>query len=163
MDASRALARVLAFGRGTTARLLRQPLLDGTQVGRWSNEMRETLLVARRRSRLAGVPFLLSFFGQGLGVATLAAAFWAVGHPVPPDILVAGYAVDALFMVVSVTPSGVGVVEGAVTLTFASLGVPVATAVAATLLFRLFTIWLPLLAGFATVRRLPGAVQTGVR
>ncbi|MBI3976131.1 MAG: flippase-like domain-containing protein [Armatimonadetes bacterium] len=82
----------------------------------------------------------------------------------PPDILVAGYVVGALFMVVSVTPSGVGVVEGAMTLTFASLGVPVATAVAATLLFRLFTIWLPLLAGFATVRRLrPGAAQTGVR
>jgi uncharacterized membrane protein YbhN (UPF0104 family) len=38
------------------------------------------------------------------------------------------------------------------TVTFTSLGVPLEAAASATVLFRLYTFWLPMLAGFITLR-----------
>lgn len=69
-----------------------------------------------------------------------------------PGPLVAGYAVGNLFMAISITPSGVGVVESAMTLTLAAFGVPLEIAAAGTILFRLFTFWVPMVAGFFTWR-----------
>lgn len=140
-------------------RLFRRPLLGADRVDRWAGELQEVLTIARQRPDRAGRPLVLALVSQGISLATLAAAFWAIGYRIHPGVLVAGYAVGALFMIVSITPSGVGVVEGVMTVTFSSLFVPLETAVAATLLFRLFTFWLPILAGFLALRFLPPAAE----
>lgn len=140
-------------------RLFHHPLIGADQVARWTEELQEVLAIARQRPDRAGRPLFLALVSQGISLATLAAAFWALGYPIHPGVLVAGYAVGALFMIVSITPSGVGVVEGAMTVTFSSLFVPLEIAVAATLLFRLFTFWLPILAGFLALRFLPPAAE----
>jgi len=153
-DAARELAAALRFVRRVLARLIRRIVIDEAQIVRWTGEVSAALQIARRQRRAAAAPFFFALTGQALGMATLAASFLAIGHPLPAHLVVGGYAVGALFTILSVTPSGVGIVEGALTVTFTSLGVPVATAVAGTLLFRLFTIWLPIVAGFAAVRRM---------
>ncbi len=58
-----------------------------------------------------------------------------------------------LFLIVSITPQGIGVVEGVMTLVFTSLGVPAAQAAVVSLAFRGLTFWLPLLIGFILLRR----------
>ena len=69
-------------------------------------------------------------------------------------MLVAGYAMGVLFWIISITPQGIGVVEGMMTLTFASLGVPIESATVISLAFRGLTFWLPLGIGFILLRRL---------
>jgi len=67
---------------------------------------------------------------------------------------VAGYAVGILFWIVSITPQGIGVVEGVMTLAFTSLGIPTAVAATVVLAFRGLTFWIPMLLGFFAVQRM---------
>jgi phosphatidylglycerol lysyltransferase len=76
-------------------------------------------------------------------------------HQTPtPVILVVGYAMSFLFMIVSPTPSGIGVVEVVVPLVYSSMGVPAAAGTAVTLSFRGLSFWLPMLLGFFLLRQL---------
>lgn len=78
-------------------------------------------------------------------------AFHQLGSP---GVLVAGYSMGILFWVVSVTPQGIGVVEGMMTLVFTSLGIPTEPAAIISLSFRGLTFWLPLGIGFLLLRRI---------
>ena len=74
------------------------------------------------------------------------------------------YLVGTIVSSVAPTPGGIGVVEATLIAGLTSAGMPSATAVAAVLLFRIVTFWLPLLPGWAAVRA-PAAVRrrlTGV-
>lgn len=90
---------------------------------------------------------------QLIDLASIYILFLAFGWPVGFGVLVAGFAVGVLFWIVSITPQGIGVVEGVMALTYTSLGVPAATATAVTLTFRGLTFWLPLGGGFFLLRR----------
>ncbi len=87
-----------------------------------------------------------------LDLATVYALFLAFLGPVALGTLVAGYAVGILFGIVSPTP--MGVVEGAMTLVFSSLGISGSVATAVVLAFRGMTFWLPMAIGFVLLRRL---------
>ncbi len=101
-----------------------------------------------------GRTLAIAFAAQLIDIASLYLIFLAFNWPVGIGVLVAGYAVGVLFWIVSITPQGIGVVEGIMALTYSSLGVPAATATAVTLTFRGFTFWLPLLFGFFMLRRM---------
>ena len=111
-------------------------------------------------ARVAGHPSdLLRTVGIALlahviDVATLYILFVAFNQRVGLGTVVAGYAVGILFWIVSITPQGIGVVEGLMALTFTSLGVPGAVAATVSLAFRGLTFWIPLLLGFLAVQRL---------
>ncbi|MFN2196341.1 MAG: flippase-like domain-containing protein [Anaerolineales bacterium] len=89
-----------------------------------------------------------------LNLLTLYILFLAFQQPTSLGVLIAGYAVGILFWIVSITPQGIGVVEGMMALTFTSLGVPGAAAATIALAFRGLTFWLPMLMGFVAVQRL---------
>ncbi len=86
-------------------------------------------------------------------LSSLYALFLAFYQPVGFGVLVAGYAMGILFWIVSITPQGIGVVEGVMTLVYTSLNVPAAEATAIALAFRGLTFWLPLAIGFFLLRR----------
>jgi glycosyltransferase 2 family protein len=86
-------------------------------------------------------------------LATLVMLFRAFRVPVHPGVVVAGYSVGILFWLVAITPSGIGVVEGVMTLVLSSLGVHPAAATLIALSFRGLTFWLPLTIGFILLRR----------
>jgi len=58
-----------------------------------------------------------------------------------------------MLIVISPTPSGVGIVEGSMAIAYASMGIAGAAAATVTLVFRGFSFWLPLLIGFVAIQR----------
>lgn len=87
-------------------------------------------------------------------LASLYCLFQAFHQTATPVILVVGYAMSILFMIVSPTPSGIGVVEVVVPLVYTSMGMPAAAGTAVTLSFRGLSFWLPMLLGFFLLRQL---------
>ncbi len=128
----------------------RLPALLKRLASPW-RDARAALLRIRQRPGDLLRPLGHAALGQLLGLATLAAAFRAVGFHPGLHALAAAYAAANLLMVVSITPSGIGVVEPAMTAVLVSLSVPLAVAAAATVIYRALTFWVPLLAGFASL------------
>jgi hypothetical protein len=87
-------------------------------------------------------------------LTTLYVLFLAFYQPISIGPLVAGYVVGTLFLIVSPTPMGIGVVEGLMPLVFISLGIPNNVAIVVTLAYRGLTFWLPLALGFTLMQRL---------
>ena len=112
-----------------------------------------TAAVAGHPGRLT-LTVLVAFAAHLLDIITLYFLFMAFNQPVGLGTLVAGYAVGILFLIVAITPQGIGVVEGMMALTFTSLGTSGAAAATITLVFRGFTFWLPMLLGFFAVQRI---------
>ena len=108
-------------------------------------------IIAQPRWLLSTFAVLLVAHLVNMGV--LYSLFLAFSQSIQIGPLVAGYAIGILFLIISVTPQGVGVVEGIMPLTFASLGVPASAATITVLAFRGLSLWLPLLVGFLLLRR----------
>lgn len=89
-----------------------------------------------------------------VNVICLYTLFLAFNQPVGPGVLISGYAMGILFLIVSVTPMGIGIVEGVMTLVFTSLNVSTEAAAAIALSFRGLSFWLPLGLGFLLLHRL---------
>ncbi len=97
---------------------------------------------------------LTALLAHLIDISTLYLLFVAFHQPVGLGTVVAGYAVCILFWIVSITPQGIGVVEGLMALTFTSLGIPAAVGATVALAFRGLTFWIPMLLGFFAVQSL---------
>ena len=75
-------------------------------------------------------------------------------HAVLEGMIIGGFAISYLFLIVSPTPSGIGIVEGIMPLALSSLRVPWSQAVIITLAYRGITFWFPLGAGALAFRAL---------
>jgi len=84
-----------------------------------------------------------------LDVLTLHLLFLAFHHSVSFDIVLAGFVIGWLFFVIPIAPQGIGVVEGAMIVTYQGSGVPLETAVVVTAAFRALSFWLPAVLGAA--------------
>jgi uncharacterized membrane protein YbhN (UPF0104 family) len=79
--------------------------------------------------------------------AALVAALVAFGvHARPAEVLLA-YVVAQAFAIIPITPGGVGFVDAGLTTLLVLVGVPADTALIGTLLYRLFSFWLPIPVG----------------
>jgi len=107
-------------------------------------------------------PFLFALNNFALLICVLAFTFLALGTPFTVGTLVGGFAISYLFLIVSPTPSGVGIVEGVMTLALASLRVQLEAAALITLTYRFVTFWLPLAVGAIAFRLLGGKTKPGV-
>lgn len=111
---------------------------------------------------------LWSFLMHAVDALTLVITVRAFGAPVAFAVAAAGYVAGNMGAIVSFLPGGVGLYEGGMIAALHAVGgVPTATAIAATLVYRLFSLWLPLPFAADGVRRLtarrgaaagPGAV-----
>jgi uncharacterized protein (TIRG00374 family) len=77
----------------------------------------------------------------------MSALFFAFHVRPEAGVLVTGYAIGVLFWLVSLTPQGIGIVEGVMALAYASLDVPAERATLIALAFRGLAFWLPMAAG----------------
>ena len=107
---------------------------------------RAVLYVAgRRRDRVILLGTMMAawvFDGLCLHFALVAA-----GTPVSLDILLLAYTVGTMASMVPLLPAGVGVVETTTTLILSAFGVPLATALAAVLIYRLLATVAPAVIG----------------
>jgi Mg2+-importing ATPase len=115
-------------------------------------------LLGEANPTLAHSPALI--FRSGLfqlGIVLLdAATVWilirSLGEVASPTGVFASFMVSSLLRTISVVPGGIGVFEAASVVTLKLVGVPVPVALAATLLFRGLSFWLPMAPGLVFSR-----------
>ncbi len=85
-------------------------------------------------------------FAALIAVTTVDWAFWllvmffsfkAVHYSIPVGMLITGFSIGQIVALISMLPGGIGMLEGSMALTFVGLGVPLHTALAAILLYRM--------------------------
>ena len=119
-----------------------------------ADEFSETARAIAARPLILTRTLAIAASAHVVDVASLYCLFLAFGQSVYPGVLIAGYAMTALFWIVSPTPNGVGIVEGLMPIIYVSLGVPAVSAIVISLAFRGLSFWLPLFIGYVLLRRL---------
>jgi len=119
----------------------------------FSQEIAEGVREMRSNPKDLIFPVLLAINGKVLLIVLLFFVFLAFSVPVSIGTLIAGFCVSYLFLIVSPTPSGIGIVEGLLTLALNSFYIPLGTAAVLTLAYRGFTFWMPLFIGMLAFRR----------
>jgi len=99
-------------------------------------------------------PVLWGIVDKTLLMLILTCAFLSFEVPFSLETIVAGFSITYLFLIVSPTPSGIGIVEGIMPIALSSLNVNWSQAVVITLTYRAVTFWLPLAVGAWTFRLL---------
>lgn len=119
-----------------------------------SSEFTSASLAISSRPERSFRTVLAALTAHGINLLSLWMVFLAFRQTASIGVLVAGYSMLILFWIVSITPQGIGVVEGVIPLVFTSLGVPANQAVVITLAYRGLSFWIPFLIGFVLLRRL---------
>lgn len=90
-------------------------------------------------------------------VVCLWAALHSVGEPLPPAELVLAFVTGQVAMILPLPLGGVGGVDAALTYALTVVGVPLAAALVAVAVYRLFSFWLPTIPALAAIAFLPRA------
>jgi uncharacterized protein (TIRG00374 family) len=99
-------------------------------------------------------PVLWGILGKILLMCILVCAFLSFEVPFSTGTIVAGFSLTYLFLIVSPTPSGIGIVEGMMPIVLTSLNVDWSQAVVITLTYRTVTFWIPFGIGALAFRSL---------
>jgi uncharacterized protein (TIRG00374 family) len=146
----RGIGRAVQFARNQMFRK-RAPLADLPETLLHQLNAIRSVLGERWREALLATACRLGF-----DFAALLCALAAVGGLPRPSLALLAYTAASLLAMIPITPGGLGLVEAGLTGTLALAGVAPAQAVLATLLYRLASYWLPILAGpvaYALFRR----------
>ena len=106
------------------------------------------------KSRSLIKPVLYALATKVLMMGVLMASFFSFQVPFTTATIIGGFSISYLFLIVSPTPSGIGIVEGVMPLALTSFRVPWSDAVIITLAYRGITFWLPLGIGALAFRML---------
>ena len=162
MRSSKSLGRALSWIARQVNRLLwiflHRPYLSEERAKKFAIEASDGLQTVRNNPRYILLPIALAVCSKTLLLSVFFLMFLAFQVPYTPGTLVAGFSIGYLFFIVSPTPSGIGIVEGALTLTLRSMYVPLGAAAVVTLTYRGFTFWIPFAIGGLTFRLL-GYIQ----
>jgi uncharacterized protein (TIRG00374 family) len=146
-----ALGNVLARIAHTVNRLVRpfihRDYLSEERAHAFAAEIAEGLAGLPERPKHLLIPLLHALANKALLIGILLCSFLSFGVSFSAGTIIAGWAIGYLFLIVSPTPSGIGVVEGIMPLTLASLRVPYEAAVVVTLTYRAVTFWVLLAVG----------------
>jgi uncharacterized protein (TIRG00374 family) len=88
-------------------------------------------------------PVLWGILDKILLMCVLVCAFLSFEVPFSTGTIIAGFSIAYLFLIVSPTPSGIGIVEGLMPIALTSLSVDWSQAVVITLTYRTVTFWVP--------------------
>jgi uncharacterized protein (TIRG00374 family) len=153
-----ALGSALAWMARLVNRVLRPFLkrdyLSEDRAHEFAHEMARDLVALPERPRSLLIPFAYSLAGKTLLMCVLLLVFLAFKVPFSAGTIIGGFAITYLFLIVSPTPSGIGIVEGVMPLALSSLRVPWSQAVIITLAYRGITFWIPLGLGALAFRML---------
>jgi putative heme transporter len=125
----------------------------GPSPDAFATEFVDHLSASRERGAAIGRLLLHAVASKALGAMMLMAAVAATGAPLSTPRAVTIYAGALAASMVSIVPSGLGVVEGSVAATLIAFDVAPASAALAVALFRFLDLWVPVLTGLALGRR----------
>lgn len=163
MRSAKLLARVLVWMTRQVNRMLRPILhreyLAEARATEFAHDAAAGIHALHGSPREIAKPFLLAVANKTLMVLILALVFIAFDVPFSIGTIIAGFSIGYLFLIVSPTPMGIGIVEGVLTLALSSLNVPLAAATVIVLAYRGITFWMLLLVGLIAFRRLANGKQ----
>jgi putative heme transporter len=96
-----------------------------------------------------------------LDCACFAMMFPAIGAPIPWKGLLLAYGAGQLAASLPITPGGLGVVEGSITVALVAFGGPEASTAYAVLLYRVLSFWMILVIGWVFIGQLALQVRRG--
>lgn len=122
----------------------------------------DSLQSLRRSPRL-----VVGTVGHAIGVQVIEVAMlWttlrAVGADVGPAVAIVAYSVAVMFLIASILPGGVGLVEASLAVVLAGYGLPVGTIAAAVVVYRVIELWIPFTVGAIAAHRLRPDVHPDV-
>ncbi len=132
--------------------LLKRNYLSERRAYEFAQDAADGLVEIKSRPTNLFLPAALALTNKLLLIVVFMLVFLAFGVPFTAGTIVAGFSISYLFMIVSPTPSGIGVVEGVLTLTLRSLNVPLGAAAVIALAYRGIAFWFPLLIGMVAFR-----------
>lgn len=135
-------------------RFIKRPVLIPEQATSFAEEFGITVKFLVERWQKLWRSVVYAFLGEILRISILGTLFLAFRQQIDLGSLIAGYAVGILFVIISVTPGGTGIMEGIMAVVFTSLGVPFEKAVVVTFTYRGITFWLPFILGIYGVRKI---------
>ena len=149
---SRSMLRAMfAWPSRAWARLMHHPAPERSHES--ADELFDALQLVRAAPTRALPTTAHALMVDLIGVIELWAVCRAIGTGTGLAVAFVGYVVSVLFTIMSVLPGGLGFVELSLGAVLVSFGATAVTAAAVVVLYRLFELWLPLLAGgLATVR-----------
>ncbi len=151
----KALAWIARLINRVTRPFIHRNYLEVARAHSFAYDGATGIAAVRRNPRGLLKPILLAISNKALLILILLLTFMAFHIPYTTGTIVAGFSIGYLFLIVSPTPSGIGIVEGVLTLALTSLWVPVEAAAIITLVYRGYTFWLPLFVGMAAFRQIP--------
>jgi uncharacterized protein (TIRG00374 family) len=119
---------------------------DGASLSERIVDSRDIVRDALRDSWRQAVPAAAA--NQMLDYLALEASLLAVGADIDPLLVLLGYVAAATLSMIPITPGGLGFVEAGLAGVLTLAGATPDQAVLATLLYRLFSYWLPIPVGF---------------
>lgn len=155
---AKALGNALAWMARLINRVVRpfihREYLSETRAYEFADEMAEDLKSLPGQLQSLIKPMVFAFANKALLMGVLIASFLAFQVPFSAGTIIGGFTISYLFLIVSPTPSGIGIVEGIMPLALSSLRVPWSQAVIITLAYRGITFWFPLGVGAIAFRTL---------
>ena len=149
-----ALAKMARLVNRIMNPLIHRAYLSEARAHEFAHEMASDLKSLPEKVHNLGTPLFYSFASKVLLMGVLLTIFIAFQVPFSAGTIIGGFAISYLFLIISPTPSGVGIVEGIMPLALSSLRVPWSEAVIITLAYRGITFWLPLGFGVVALRLL---------
>jgi uncharacterized protein (TIRG00374 family) len=134
--------------------LLHRDYLQESRAHEFAQDAADALSEMRTSNRNFFSPIFFALGNKATLITRLFLVFEAFKVPTTLGTLIAAFSIAYLFVIVSPTPSGIGIVEGVLTLTLNSFYIPLGAAAVITLGYRGITFWLPLVLGFLAFRLL---------
>ncbi|MDO8755346.1 MAG: lysylphosphatidylglycerol synthase transmembrane domain-containing protein [Anaerolineales bacterium] len=133
---ARVINRIVRFFR-------KQEYLSETRAHEFAHEISEGFSGLTEKPSGLVRPVLWGIFNKGLLMLILVCAFLSFEIPFSTGTIIAGFSIAYLFLIVSPTPSGIGIVEGILPIALTTLNVNWSQAVLITLTYRTVTFWVP--------------------
>lgn len=149
-----ALAGMARFVNRAARPLLHREYLSEARAQEFAHEIAADLQALPGRWASLIPPFLLVLAGKALMMVILTLSFLTFEVPFSLGVIVGGFSISYLFLIVSPTPAGIGIVEGIMPLALSSLKVQWSQAVIITLAYRAVTFWVPLGIGAFALRHI---------
>ncbi|MDX1377641.1 MAG: flippase-like domain-containing protein [Anaerolineales bacterium] len=148
------LAKIARFINRIARFFIHRDYLSEDRAHQFAEEMADDLKSLPQKSNSLVKPLLYAFANKALMISILMVCFLSFNVPFTAGTIIGGFAIAYLFLIVSPTPSGIGIVEGIMPLALSSLRVPWSQAVIITLAYRGITFWFPLGVGAIAFRML---------
>jgi uncharacterized protein (TIRG00374 family) len=148
----RTILRLVDFANRLLQPFFKRTLINRAKAQNFALDIADGLLQIRRSPRGLILPFFLALTRKTMMMVILFFVSLAFHNPFGIETLLASFSVSYLFIIASVTPSGVGFVEGAMILTQNAMGVDPLTSTAIAVTYRGITFWLTFAYGFIAIR-----------